>query len=59
MSGHQFELIVKYLQINNGEEQPSTNSGDYDKLYKLKPVLDKIIKKFKQAYIPNQLMKAW
>ena len=54
MSGRRFELILKFLHLNNGQEQPSTNSVNYDKLYKLRPVLDKIIKNFKQAYIPNQ-----
>ena len=33
MSGRRFELILNFLQLNNGQEQPSTNSVNYDKLY--------------------------
>ena len=54
MSGKRFELLMKYLHLNDMTKQPSRESADYDKLYKIWPFLDKIRKSFKQEFIPDK-----
>ena len=54
MSGRRFELLTCYLHLNNNEQQPSRDSANYDKLYKVRPLLDALISNFKMAYTPKQ-----
>ena len=54
MSGRRFELLMRYLHLNNSEQQPPRSSPDYDKLYKIRPLLDLLIKSFQLVYVPNR-----
>ena len=47
MSGRRFQLLFKYLHLNDSEKQPS----NYDRHYKIQPFLDLIVQNFKEAYI--------
>ena len=54
MSGRRFELIMKFLHLNDSSKQPARGSNDFDKLYKIGPLLDKIVQSFKTVYTPHQ-----
>lgn len=54
MSGRRFELLMMFIHLNDSSKQPAKESVSYDKLYKIRPLLDLIVKSFKQAYTPSQ-----
>ena len=54
MSCRQFELIMRYLQLNDSEKQPEKGDTNYDRLYKIRPIYNEIINNFKTSYIPQQ-----
>ena len=54
MSGRRFELLMRYIHLNDSEKQPPRESDDYDKLYKVRPLLDLVVSAFKNAYTPHQ-----
>ena len=45
---------MTYFHLNDSSKQPPRDSPDYDKLYKIRPLLDKVISAFKSVYIPQQ-----
>ncbi|XP_030018120.1 piggyBac transposable element-derived protein 4-like isoform X2 [Sphaeramia orbicularis] len=50
MSRNRFEIIWKFLHFSDNETRP-VNSND--KLYKVRPVLDYLVCKFREMYQPN------
>ena len=54
MSGRRFELLMSYLHLNDITKQPPQSSPLYDKLYKVRPLLNKIVESFKSTYTPHQ-----
>ena len=54
MSSRCFELIFKFIHLNDSESQPSRGQPAYNKLYKLRPVMDIILQNFKMNYQPHQ-----
>ncbi|KAL5515955.1 hypothetical protein EMCRGX_G001209 [Ephydatia muelleri] len=49
MSSRRFELLLKFFHISSPPDQPSP-----DKLQKIRPLLDTVVKNFKAAYVPAQ-----
>ena len=49
MSSRRFELLLKFFHISSPPDQPSP-----DKLQKIRPLLDTVVKNFKAAYVPPQ-----
>ncbi|KAJ8392440.1 hypothetical protein AAFF_G00075650 [Aldrovandia affinis] len=49
MSRNRFQLIWRYLHFNDNTSQDAT-----DRMYKVRPVLDNIVGKFKELYQPGQ-----
>ena len=54
MSGRRFERLMKFFHFNDVEKQPNRTSHDCDKIYKLRPFLDLVVKAFQSVYIPSQ-----
>ena len=54
MSGRRFELLMSYFHLNDSQLQPSRDSPNFDRQYKLRPLLDMIVNSFQSLYIPNQ-----
>ena len=54
MSDQTFELLMKYLHLNASTKVPERCSNNYDKLYKIRPLLDVILGAFKKAYTPEK-----
>ena len=54
MSGRRFELLMKYIHLNDSEKQPERGSDNYDKRYKIRPFLNQIVASFQSVYIPQQ-----
>lgn len=54
MSSRRFELILKFLHFNDSSTQPSKGQTGYDKLYKIRPLLNILLANFKNAYQPYQ-----
>ena len=53
MSGRRFELVTKFLHLNDSENRPSRDSSSYDRLYKIRPFLDVLLTNFKKNYKPS------
>ena len=56
MSSRRFELILKFLHLNDSEKQQRRGEPGYDKLFKVRPLLDLLLKAFKDMYIPTQFL---
>ena len=56
MLGRRFELLTKFLHLNDTDNMPSQDSPDYDRIYKIRPFLDKLLTSFKTNYKPSQYM---
>ena len=54
MSSRRFELILRFLHLNDSEVQPSRGQQGFDKLYKLRPLLELLVKNYKDCYTPSQ-----
>lgn len=54
MSSRRFELILKFLHLNNAQVQPAAQDTVYDKLYKVRPYLNILLENYKSNYQPRQ-----
>ena len=54
MSSHRFELLLKFLHISDSRWQPSRREAGYDKLYKVRPLLNILLENFQRSYTPTQ-----
>ena len=50
MSSRRFELLLKFLHLNDSRKQPGRAEPGYDKLYKVRPILDVVLEQFKVNY---------
>lgn len=55
MSSRRFELILRF-HLNNSQTQPQRGEPGFDKLYKLRPLLDLLLPSFKDKYTPKQFL---
>ena len=56
MSSRRFELILRFLHLNNSETQPQRGEPGFDKLYKIRPLLDLLTASFRDCYTPSQFL---
>ena len=56
MSSRRFELILKFLHLNDSRQQPTRGEPGYDKLYKVHPLLNLILENFQSMYTPTQCL---
>lgn len=54
MSSRRFELILKFLHLSDSRQQPSRGQTGYDKLYKVRPLLNLVLENFQAMYTPTQ-----
>ena len=54
MSSRRFELLLKFLHLNDSRKQPARGQPEYDKLYKVRPFLDAVVKNFQACYTPSE-----
>lgn len=54
MSHDRFILLVKYLHFNDNTRFDANDMDNNPKLFKIKPILDYIVNKFKTTYIPER-----
>ena len=54
MSSRRFELILKFLHLNDSEAQPKRGEPAFDKPYKVCPFLDLVLENFQSSYQPYQ-----
>ena len=54
MSSRRFELLLKFLHLNNSKKQPARGQPGYDKLYKVRPLLEAVVKNFQAEYTPSE-----
>ena len=54
MSSRRFELLLKFLHLNDTDTQPLRGETGYDKLYKVRPFFDIVLENFKAHYQPQQ-----
>ena len=53
MSINTFQEILRYLHVNNNENMPAKGDANYDKLYKIRPIIDSLKVNFQLQYNPN------
>ena len=56
ISGRRFELLLKYLHLNDNMKMAPKGSPSYDKLHKIRPLLDSLIMSFKTHYTPTKCL---
>ncbi len=56
MSRNRLEIIWRFLHFNDNTARPA---NDTDRLYKVHPVLDHLVSKFREMYQPNDKWKSW
>ena len=56
ISGRRFELLLKYLHLNDDTKMPPRGSSTHDKLYKIRPLLDSLVQTFKTHYTPTECL---
>ena len=56
MTTNRFEEILFLLHVTDNELEPDRNSNNYDKLYKLRPMMDKLNKNFCNNAVPELCM---
>lgn len=54
MSVVRFGFCLGYIHINDNSTEPKKSNADYDKLYKLRPFLNKLNENFKKYFMPNK-----
>ena len=54
MSSRRFELIMRFLHLNETATQPQRGDIAFDKLYKIHPFINLVTQNFKDNYVPNQ-----
>ena len=54
MSSRRFELILRFLHLNDSATQPQRGQQGFNKLYKIQPLLDLLLPSFKDCYTPSQ-----
>ena len=52
MTCRRYQKLTQYLHVSHGANEPTQNSTDYDKLYKICPVL--VQGSFAESYKPGQ-----
>ena len=50
MTCRRYQKLTQYLHVSDRDNEPAQNSADYDKLYKIHPVLNS----FAESYKPGQ-----
>ena len=56
MSSRRFELILRFLHLNNSHTQLARDQPGLNKLYKICPLLNQLLPSFQTSYTPEQLL---
>ncbi|KAL8588964.1 hypothetical protein ACOMHN_065746 [Nucella lapillus] len=54
MTRNRFQLILQFLHFHDNATMPGPNDPNYDRLYKIRPVVDHLHEKFQEVYEPRQ-----
>ncbi len=54
MSRDRFSIILRFFHINDSSGYITRGQPGYDALYKIRPLLDRILQNFKEMYKPNR-----
>ena len=54
MPRDRYIILMKFFHLNDNEKMPDANDADVDKLFKVRPLIDHLLKKFQEVYTPSQ-----
>ena len=54
MTCRRYQNLTHYLQVSDRANDPALNSADYDKLFKIYPVMNMVQDSFAESYKPEQ-----
>lgn len=54
MAKNRFEEISRYLQFNDSSKEPARGDGDFDRLFKVRPILDYVRNKCGGNFLPTK-----
>jgi len=52
-SRERFELMRRYLHLNDNTQMPESGSAHFDPLFKVRPLLDAVRQRFMQLFVPG------
>lgn len=55
MSVNRFGWLLSNLHINDNSSMPNRRDRNYDKLYKIRPYLDRLLQTYKSSYLPTRI----
>lgn len=55
MSVNRFGWLLSNLHINDNSSMPKRGDPNYDKLYKIRPYLDRLLQTYKSSYLPTRI----
>ena len=55
MTRDRFLVILRYLHFSDNSKMPARGQPGFDKLYKVRPLLDALKTRFKQQYSPHYI----
>ena len=50
MPRDRYIILMKFFHLNDNEKMPDANDADVDKLFKVRPLIDHLLKKFQEVY---------
>ena len=54
MSLRRFQQILRNLHLNDNSQMPQRDQPNFDRLYKVRPLLDFLNKRYKEVFYPNR-----
>ena len=54
MSRDRFAMILKFFHVNDSSKYIRRGENGYDPLYKIRPLLESLLRNFQMSYIPNK-----
>ena len=54
MPRNRFQIVLKFLHFNDNTQMPERNDPTYDRLDKIRPVVDHLFERFQSVYEPRK-----
>ena len=54
MTKNRFEEISQYIHFNDSSQEPPRGADNYDRLFKVRPILDNILEKIQNVFEPSK-----
>ena len=59
MARNRFEELSQYLHFTNSETEPPRGDANFDRLFKIRPILSIVLNNIQNAYEPSKNLSVW